>query len=120
MAVGEIDPLRLPHSQTQGGCGEREVALASRHLIQHLRKEHEKLLHLTVKIERMLELASKNVFAEHLKGLNGLRSLKHGLAGIEEHCRAGTALSNGRSNTSYRRTNACELTRSTNRSFGPS
>lgn len=61
--------------------------MALRHQIQHLRKEQEKLLHVADRIEKMLELVSKNDFAEHLKGLTGLRSLEHGLAGIVEHCR---------------------------------
>jgi molecular chaperone GrpE (heat shock protein) len=62
--------------------------MALRHRIQYLRKEHEELLHLADRIEEMLESASKNDFAEHLKSLTGLRSLEHGLAGIVEHCRA--------------------------------
>ena len=59
-----------------------------RHRIEYLRKEHEELLHLADRIEKMLELASKNEFAEHLKSLTGLRSLEHGLTGIVEHCHA--------------------------------
>jgi molecular chaperone GrpE (heat shock protein) len=62
--------------------------MALRHHIQYLRKEHEELLHLADRIEKMLESASKNDFAEHLKSLTGLRSLEHGLAGIVEHCGA--------------------------------
>lgn len=62
--------------------------MSLRHRIQYLRKEHEGLLHLADTIEEMLELASRNDFAEHLKSLSGLRSLKHGLAGIVEHCHA--------------------------------
>lgn len=56
--------------------------------IQSLRREHEKMLHLAGTIEKMLELASKNIFAEHLKGLQGLRALESGLANIERHCHA--------------------------------
>jgi hypothetical protein len=59
-----------------------------RHRIQYLRKEHEALLHLTDRIEEMLELASKHDVAEHLKSLTGLRSLEHGFVGIVEHCHA--------------------------------
>jgi hypothetical protein len=59
-----------------------------RHRIEYLRKEHEELLHLADRIEKMLESASKNDFAEHLKSLTGLRSLQHGLTGIVEHCHA--------------------------------
>jgi hypothetical protein len=66
----------------------KEAAMALRHRIQYLRKEHEELLHLADRIEKMLESASKNDFAEHLKSLTGLRSLEHGLAGIVEHCHA--------------------------------
>ncbi len=62
--------------------------MALSHRIQYLRKEHEGLLHLADRIEEMLELASKNDVAEHLKSLTGLRSLEHGLAGIVEHCHA--------------------------------
>ena len=62
--------------------------MALRHRIQYLRKEHEGLLHLADRIEEMLELASMNDVAEHLKSLTGLRSLEHGLAGIVEHCHA--------------------------------
>lgn len=62
--------------------------MALRHRIQYLRKEHEGLLRLADRIEEMLELASKNDVAEHLKSLTGLRSLEHGLAGIVEHCHA--------------------------------
>jgi hypothetical protein len=56
--------------------------------IQYLRKEHQELLHLAGKIEKLLEAASKNDFAVHLKSLNELRFLGHGLAGIVEHCHA--------------------------------
>lgn len=62
--------------------------MALYHRIQYLRKEQQELLALANKIERMLELVSKNDFAHHLKGLTGLRSLEHGLAGITEHCHA--------------------------------
>ena len=56
--------------------------------IDYLRKEHEGLVHLSDRIEKMLESASKNDVAEHLKSLTGLRTLEHGLAGIVEHCNA--------------------------------
>ncbi len=62
--------------------------MAIRERIEYLRKEHQELLHLVDKIEKMLEAASKNDLAEHLKSLNELRSLGHGLAGIVEHCHA--------------------------------
>ena len=56
--------------------------------IQHLQKEHENFLRLAHTIEKMLELASKNAFAGHLKGLKGLRSLDRGFVSIEKHCHA--------------------------------
>ena len=59
-----------------------------RHRIQYLRKEHEALMHLVDSFEKMLGLASKNEFAARVKGLTGLRSLEHGLAGVVEHCHA--------------------------------
>lgn len=62
--------------------------MALRDRIEYLRKEHQELLHLAAKIEKLLEAASKNDFAEHLKSLSELRSLGHGLAGIVEHCHA--------------------------------
>jgi len=62
--------------------------MALSHRIEYLRKEHEELLNLAGKIERALESASKNDVAEHLKSLNELRSLEHGLTGIVEHCHA--------------------------------
>lgn len=62
--------------------------MALYHRIQYLRKEQQELLHLADKIEKMLEQVSKNDFAEHLKGLTGLRSLEHGFRGIVEHCHA--------------------------------
>jgi hypothetical protein len=62
--------------------------MALRHRIEYLRREHEGLLNLAGRIEKMLESASKNDVAEHLKSLTGLRSLEHGLAGIVEHCHA--------------------------------
>jgi hypothetical protein len=58
------------------------------HRIEYLRKEHQELLNVAGRLEKLLELASKNEVAEHLKSLTGLRSLEHGLAGIVEHCHA--------------------------------
>ncbi len=62
------------------------MALPNR--MEHFRMEHKQLLRLTDKIEKMLELASKNVFWQHLKGLKGLRSLEHGFSTVERHCHA--------------------------------
>lgn len=62
--------------------------MALRHRIQYLRKEHEALLHLVDGIGKMIALASENEFAARLKGVTGLRSLEHGLAGVVEHCHA--------------------------------
>ncbi|MGB9466179.1 MAG: hypothetical protein WBR10_13790 [Candidatus Acidiferrum sp.] len=55
--------------------------------MEYLRTEHGELLNLACEIEKMLELASKNDFAEHLKSLNDLPSLERGLARIVKHCR---------------------------------
>jgi hypothetical protein len=54
--------------------------------IQYLRKEHENFFRLAQMLEKMLELASTNVFAGHVKGLKALQSLERGLASIEKHC----------------------------------
>jgi hemerythrin-like domain-containing protein len=62
--------------------------MALSHRIEYLRKEHKELLNLARRIEGALESASKNDVAEHLKSLNELRSLEHGLNGIVEHCHA--------------------------------
>jgi hemerythrin-like domain-containing protein len=62
------------------------MALSNR--IEYLRKEHKELLTVARRIEEALESASKNDVAEHLKSLNVLRSLEHGLTGIVEHCHA--------------------------------
>jgi hypothetical protein len=62
--------------------------MALRERIRYLRREHEELLHLADRIEKMLESVSKNHFGGHLKSLSELRSLEHGLAGIVEHCHA--------------------------------
>lgn len=43
-------------------------------------------MQLVNRIEGMLSLASKSEFTDRLKGLTGLRSLEHGLAGVMEHC----------------------------------
>ena len=58
-----------------------------RHRMEYLRREHEELLNLANRIEKLLESASSSDFEEHLKSLPALRSLEHGLAGIVEHCR---------------------------------
>ncbi len=54
--------------------------------IQSLQKQHEKLLHLADSVEKMLESVSNNVFAEHVKGLKGLRSIQHDFSSIVKHC----------------------------------
>jgi len=64
------------------------TAMALHNRVEYLRKEHEELVHLSDRIEKLLESASKNDVAEHLKSLTGLRALEHGLAGIVEHCHA--------------------------------
>jgi hypothetical protein len=66
----------------------KETIMAVHDRIRYLRKEHEELLHVADKIEEMLGCAAKTDVAERLKGVMGLRSLEHGLAGIVEHCHA--------------------------------
>ncbi len=56
--------------------------------IRYLRKEHEELLRVADKLEEMLGSAANSDVAERLKGVMGLRSLEHGLAGVVEHCHA--------------------------------
>jgi hypothetical protein len=62
--------------------------MALHHRIEYLGKEHQELLNLADRIEKLLESASKRDFSEHVKSLTELRSLDHGLTGIVEHCRA--------------------------------
>ncbi|MGB7284795.1 MAG: hypothetical protein WBE13_21185 [Candidatus Acidiferrum sp.] len=59
--------------------------------IQHLRKEFENFLRLAHTIEKMLELAGKNIFAQHLKALEGRQSLDRGLSSIEKHGHIGVS-----------------------------
>jgi hypothetical protein len=66
----------------------KKVSMALNHRVEYLRKEHEQLLNLASKVEKALESASKNDIAAHLKSLDELRSLEHGLSGIVEHCHA--------------------------------
>jgi hypothetical protein len=60
--------------------------MALRHLIQYLRTEHEALLNLATRLDRLLSSASKNDFAEHSRSLSGLHSLDRGLLRIVRHC----------------------------------
>lgn len=60
------------------------MALSDR--IAYLRKEHQAILKVADEIERALALGSKADFPEHQKCINELRTLEHGLRGIEEHC----------------------------------
>jgi hypothetical protein len=62
------------------------------HCVDYLVKEHEELLKVAAKVESLLESASKNDFAEHLKTFAELRSLEHSFTGIVEHCHAGDRL----------------------------
>lgn len=62
------------------------------HCLDYLVKEHEELLKVAAKIESLLESASKNDFAEHVKTFAELRSLEHSFTGIVEHCHAGDRL----------------------------
>lgn len=59
-----------------------------RHCMDYLLKEHEELLKLADKIEKLLERAGNNDFSEHVKTFAELRALEHGLAGVAEHCHA--------------------------------
>lgn len=65
--------------------------MAQNNQIQHLRKEHKNCFRLAQTIEKMLELAGKNIFAQHLKALKGRRSLDRGLSGVETHCHIGAS-----------------------------
>jgi hypothetical protein len=67
---------------------QKGAAMALHNRTQYLRKEHEELLHLADRIEKILKSVPENDFAKHLQNLNDLRSLDHGLAGIVEHCHA--------------------------------
>ena len=60
--------------------------MALRHLIQYLRIEHQGLLNLAARLDKLLTSASKNDFAEHAKSLSALRSLERGLLGVVRHC----------------------------------
>jgi hypothetical protein len=60
--------------------------MALRHLIQYLRTEHQALLNLATRLDKLLTSASKNDFAEHSKSLSALRSLDRGLLGVVRHC----------------------------------
>jgi len=59
------------------------------HRMEYLREEHEGLLDLANRIEKLLESASKSDYAKRLSSLAELRSLAHTLAGVVEHCHAG-------------------------------
>ena len=63
-----------------------------RHQIEYLQEEHEELLNLAGRMEKLLESASKNDFSEHVQSLSELRSLEHRLNGVVEHCHAGDRL----------------------------
>jgi hypothetical protein len=58
----------------------------------YLREEHEVLLNLAGRIEKLLESASGNDFSERVKGLSELRAFEHRLAGVVEHCHTGDRL----------------------------
>ena len=63
-----------------------------RHQIEYLQEEHEELLNLAGRMEKLLESASKNDFSEHVQSLSELRSLEHRLNGVVEHCHTGDRL----------------------------
>jgi hypothetical protein len=60
--------------------------------MEYLQEEHEELLNLAGKIEKLLDSAAKQDFSEHTKSLDELRSLEHRLAGVAEHCHPGDRL----------------------------
>ena len=60
--------------------------MALRHLIEYLRTEHQALLNLAARLDKLLTSASKNDFAEHSKSLSALRTLERGLVGVVRHC----------------------------------
>lgn len=60
--------------------------MALRHLIEYLRTEHQALLNLAVRLDKLLTSASKNDFAEHTRSLSALRSLDRGLRRAVRHC----------------------------------
>lgn len=60
--------------------------MALRHLIEYLRTEHQALLNLAVRLDKLLTSASKNDFAEHTRSLSALRSLDRGLLRVVRHC----------------------------------
>lgn len=60
--------------------------MALRHLIEYLRTEHQTLLNLAVRLDKLLTSASKNDFAEHTRSLSALRSLDRGLLRVVRHC----------------------------------
>jgi hypothetical protein len=58
----------------------------------YLREEHEVLLNIAARIEKLLESASGNDFSERVTSLSELRGFEHRLAGVVEHCHAGDRL----------------------------
>lgn len=66
--------------------------MESRQRTEYLREEHEVLLNLAGRIEKLLESASGNDFSERVKSLSELRGFEHRLAGVVEHCHAGDRL----------------------------
>jgi hypothetical protein len=67
---------------------ERRSAMALRHRIEYLRKEHKGLLELARHIEAALELAGREAVRDHELGLAQLRENEHSLSGVVEHCHA--------------------------------
>lgn len=62
------------------------------HRMEYFYSEHEALLGLAARIEKLLDTASRNDYAERLNSLTDLRSLEHLLAGVVEHCHAGNRI----------------------------
>jgi len=59
-----------------------------RHWMDYLREEHEELLDVAERIEKLLEKASGSDVSEHKRVLGELRLLDHPLTGVIEHCHA--------------------------------
>ena len=56
--------------------------------IGYIREEHEALLNLAARIDKLLESASSSDFSERVKSLSDLRAFEHRLGGVVEHCHA--------------------------------
>lgn len=62
------------------------------HRMEYFYSEHEALLDLAARLEKLLDTASRSDYTERVNSLTDLRSLEHALAGIVEHCHAGNRI----------------------------